>query len=62
MEWYETFGDGENTLYKSHLIILSHLGLYYDKYPFLGPFIDFVCPLIWERPNDEFLRDALGYL
>jgi hypothetical protein len=34
----------------------------YDKYPFLKPFVDFVCSFILERPNDEFLRDARGYL
>lgn len=31
-------------------------------YPFLTPGVEFVSSFLLERPNDEFLRDARGYL
>ena len=60
--WYETFDDWRQSVIEASPQYTKPSWAKYDKYPFLNPFVDFVCSFILERPNDEFLRDARGYL
>ena len=60
--WYETFDDWRKSVIEEPPYYTKPPWATYDKYPFLKPFVDFVCSFLLERPNDEFLRDARGYL
>jgi hypothetical protein len=60
--WYESFEDWRASVIKSPPSYTKPPWAKYDSYPFLEPFVDFVCSFLLERPNDEFLRDARGYL
>jgi len=60
--WYETFDDWHKSVIEAPPRYTKPSWAKYDKYPFLEPFVDFVCSFILERPNDEFLREARGYL
>jgi hypothetical protein len=59
---YETFDDWRTSVIDSPPQYTKPSWARYDRYPFLEPSIDFICSFILERPNDEFLRDARGYL
>lgn len=60
--WYETFDDWRKSVIEAPPQYTRPRWAKYDKYPFLEPYIDFVCSFILERPNDDFLRDSRGYL
>jgi hypothetical protein len=60
--WYETFDDWRKSVIEAPPHYTRPSWAKYEKYPFLEPYIDFVCSFILERPNDEFLRDSRGYL
>jgi hypothetical protein len=59
--WYETFDDWRKSVIEAPPRYTRPSWAGYDKYPFLEPYVDFVCSFILERPNDEFLRDSRGY-
>lgn len=60
--WYETFDDWRMTVLDTPPACMPPAWASHDNYPFLKPGRDFVSSFIPERPNDEFWRDARGYL
>jgi len=60
--WYETFDDWRESVIESPPPYSKPSWATQNTYPFVEPFVDFVCSFILERPNDEFWRDARGYL
>lgn len=60
--WFETFDDWRKAVIESPPKYTIPNWATTDVYPFVEPSVDFVSSFILERPNDEFLRDARGYL
>lgn len=60
--WYETFDDWRRAIIQSPPQYTPPNWATTDRYPFVEPGIDFVSSFLLERPNDEFWRDARGYL
>ncbi len=60
--WYDNFDDWRKSVIEVPPQYTKPSWTKYNKYPFLEPFVHFVSSFILERPNDEFWRDARGYL
>jgi hypothetical protein len=60
--WYETFDDWRESVIDSPPQYTRPPWDGYAGYPFFEPNVDFVSSFLLERPNDEFARDARGYL
>ncbi len=60
--WYDNFDDWRKSVMEAPPPYTKPPWAKYDNYPFLKPFVDFVSSFILERPSDEFLREARGYL
>lgn len=60
--WYETFDDWRRAVIEAPPRYTKPPWASHETYPFLRPQVDFVSTFLLERPADEFLRDARGYL
>jgi hypothetical protein len=60
--WYENFDDWRRSVIEAPPRYTRPSWAKYDKYPFFEPYVDFVSSFLLERPTDEFLRDARGYV
>lgn len=60
--WYENFDEWQRSVFDSTRSYTLPPWTAGGDYPFFEPYVDLVSSFLLERPNDEFLRDARGYL
>ena len=60
--WYETFDDWRRAIMQSQPQYTPSVWATANTYPFVESGVDFVSSFLLERTNDEFWRDARGYL
>ena len=60
--WYEGFDQWQKAVIDSPPAYTRPPWAASKAYPFFEPYTEFVSSFLLERPNDEFLRDARGYL
>jgi hypothetical protein len=60
--WFESFSDWRTFIEYADARCTPPPWATAQRYPYVVPGVDFVSSFLLERPNDEFARDARGYL